>query len=91
MGLFSLCRQEWHHETPTTQEFFAGVQSAVRFQPKASAAYTISDRVPLTSISTMVAASAVRMRAAWSTSLTAPIREALPPDLLSVYSTRTTK
>ncbi|HEX2269378.1 MAG TPA: TonB-dependent receptor [Pyrinomonadaceae bacterium] len=36
------------NETPTTQETFAGVQSAARFQPKASAAYTISDRVPLT-------------------------------------------
>jgi hypothetical protein len=36
------------NETPTSQEFFGGVQSAVRFQPKASAAYTISDRLPLT-------------------------------------------
>ena len=36
------------NETPNTQESFAGVENAVRFQPKASAAYTISDRVPLT-------------------------------------------
>jgi outer membrane receptor protein involved in Fe transport len=36
------------NETPTTQEFFSGVQSAARLQPKASAAYTISNRIPLT-------------------------------------------
>ena len=36
------------NETPTTQELFGGVQGAHRFQPKASVAYTISDRMPLT-------------------------------------------
>lgn len=36
------------NETPTTQELFAGVDGATRFQPKASAAYTVSDRIPLT-------------------------------------------
>lgn len=36
------------NETPATRELFSGVQSAARFQPKASVAYTISDRTPLT-------------------------------------------
>jgi len=36
------------NQTPTTINFFSGVQSAAQLQPKASAAYTISDRVPLT-------------------------------------------
>ena len=36
------------NETPTSKEFFAGVESAARLQPKISAAYTVSDRVPLT-------------------------------------------
>ncbi len=36
------------NETPTTQELFGGVQGAHRFQPKASVAYTVSDRMPLT-------------------------------------------
>jgi outer membrane receptor protein involved in Fe transport len=36
------------NETPTTQELFGGVESAARFQPKASAAYTVSNRLPLT-------------------------------------------
>lgn len=36
------------NQTPTTHQLFAGVQSAIRFQPKASAAYTVSDRMPLT-------------------------------------------
>jgi hypothetical protein len=36
------------NQTPATQEFFGGVKSAARFQPKASAAYTVSDRIPLT-------------------------------------------
>ena len=36
------------NETPTTQELFGGVQGSFRFQPKASLAYTVSDRMPLT-------------------------------------------
>ena len=36
------------NETPTTQELFGGVEGAARFQPKASAAYTVSNRMPLT-------------------------------------------
>ncbi len=36
------------NQTPTTSETFGGMQSAARFQPKASVAYTPSDRVPIT-------------------------------------------
>ncbi len=36
------------NQTPTDTLFFSGRTSAARFQPKASAAYTVSDRVPLT-------------------------------------------
>ena len=36
------------NQTPSTQDFFAGVQSAARFQPKAAVAYTVSNRLPLT-------------------------------------------
>lgn len=36
------------NETPTETALFSGVRGAARLQPKASAAYTISDRVPLT-------------------------------------------
>lgn len=36
------------NETPTETNLFSGVRGATRFQPKASAAYTVSDRVPLT-------------------------------------------
>ncbi|MGB8509604.1 MAG: TonB-dependent receptor, partial [Pyrinomonadaceae bacterium] len=36
------------NETPAATNFFSGVAGAARFQPKASAAYTISDRIPVT-------------------------------------------
>jgi outer membrane receptor protein involved in Fe transport len=36
------------NQTPTETSFFSGVEGAGRFQPKAAAAYTISDRLPLT-------------------------------------------
>jgi len=36
------------NETPTTVTPFSGVQSSAQFQPKVSAAYTVSDRIPLT-------------------------------------------
>lgn len=36
------------NETPTETTFFSGVRGAARLQPKAAAAYTVSDRVPLT-------------------------------------------
>ena len=36
------------NETPADTTLFYGQESAARFQPKASLAYTISDRVPLT-------------------------------------------
>jgi outer membrane receptor protein involved in Fe transport len=36
------------NQTPITEESFAGVQGAERFQPKGSAAYSVSDRFPLT-------------------------------------------
>jgi len=36
------------NQTPTATESFAGVQSAARFQPKTSVAYTVSDQFPLT-------------------------------------------
>jgi outer membrane receptor protein involved in Fe transport len=36
------------NETPTDSTFFSGVEGAARVQPKAAAAYTISDSVPVT-------------------------------------------
>ncbi|HKR10619.1 MAG TPA: carboxypeptidase-like regulatory domain-containing protein, partial [Pyrinomonadaceae bacterium] len=36
------------NETPAARDVFGGVQRAARFQPKAAAAYTISDRLPVT-------------------------------------------
>jgi hypothetical protein len=36
------------NQTPATEDFFSGVQSAARFQPKVSVAYTVADYFPLT-------------------------------------------
>src|SRR5262249_11035446 len=36
------------NETPISNEIFSGVQSAARLQPKLSAAYTVSNHMPLT-------------------------------------------